>query len=116
MKNLPGPSKRYTSSVDLSGLKFTSSSTYTIVGEIGPRRHGHQSSLAEKKQRGRRGPGRAEDDPDQVGPTTRRASSRKRTSRRALRHENIVKTYGLEAIPYSQLLAGVPAGVRQAVL
>jgi serine/threonine protein kinase len=87
--------------VDLSGLKFTSSSTYTIVGEIGRGGMGIVL-LAEKNSEGVA---------DLVALKTIRTKSSDHESRlkqeaniaTGLRHENIVKTYGLEAIPYSQL-------------
>lgn len=87
--------------MDLSGLKFTSSSTYTIVGEIGRGGMGIVL-LAEKNSEGVA---------DLVALKTIRTKStdhEKRLKQEAniatgLRHENIVKTYGLEAIPYSQL-------------
>jgi serine/threonine protein kinase len=87
--------------VDLSGLKFTSSSTYTIVGEIGRGGMGIVL-LAEKNSEGVA---------DLVALKTIRTKSADHEMRlkqeaniaTGLRHENIVKTYGLEAIPYSQL-------------
>jgi serine/threonine protein kinase len=87
--------------MDLSGLKFTSSSTYTIVGEIGRGGMGIVL-LAEKNSEGV---------VDLVALKTIRTKSadhEKRLKQEAniatgLRHENIVKTYGLEAVPYSQL-------------
>jgi serine/threonine-protein kinase len=87
--------------VDLSGLKFTSSSTYTIVGEIGRGGMGIVL-LAEKNSEGVS---------DLVALKTIRTKSVDQETRlkqeaniaTGLRHENIVKTYGLEAIPYSQL-------------
>jgi len=87
--------------VDLSGLKFTSSSTYTIVGEIGRGGMGIVL-LAEKNSEGVA---------DLVALKTIRTKSTDHETRlkqeaniaTGLRHENIVKTYGLEAIPYSQL-------------
>jgi serine/threonine-protein kinase len=89
--------------VDLSGLKFTSSSTYTIVGEIGRGGMGIVL-LAEKNSEGVA---------DLVALKTIRTKSADHELRlkqeaniaTGLRHENIVKTYGLEAIPYSQLPA-----------
>jgi serine/threonine protein kinase len=89
--------------VDLSGLKFTSSSTYTIVGEIGRGGMGIVL-LAEKNSEGVA---------DLVALKTIRTKSADHEMRlkqeanvaTGLRHENIVKTYGLEAIPYSQLPA-----------
>jgi len=87
--------------MDLSGLKFTSSSTYTIVGEIGRGGMGIVL-LAEKNSEGVA---------DLVALKTIRTKSADQETRlkqeaniaTGLRHENIVKTYGLEAIPYSQL-------------
>jgi len=87
--------------VDLSGLKFTSSSTYTIVGEIGRGGMGIVL-LAEKNSEGVA---------DLVALKTIRTKSTDHEARlkqeaniaTGLRHENIVKTYGLEAIPYGQL-------------
>lgn len=87
--------------MDLSGLKFTSSSTYTIVGEIGRGGMGIVL-LAEKNSEGVA---------DLVALKTIRTKSTDHETRlkqeaniaTGLRHENIVKTYGLEAIPYGQL-------------
>src|SRR3954470_11113702 len=87
--------------MDLSGLKFASSSTYTIVGEIGRGGMGIVL-LAEKNSEGVA---------DLVALKTIRTKSADHEMRlkqeaniaTGLRHENIVKTYGLEAIPYSQL-------------
>ena len=87
--------------MDLSGLKFTSSSTYTIVGEIGRGGMGIVF-LAEKNSEGVA---------DLVALKTIRAKSaghelklkQEANIATGLRHENIVKTYGLESIPYSQL-------------
>lgn len=87
--------------MDLSGLKFTSSSTYTVVGEIGRGGMGIVL-LAEKNSEGVA---------DLVALKTIRTKSadhEKRLKQEAniatgLRHENIVKTYGLEAVPYPQL-------------
>ena len=87
--------------MDLSGLKFTSSSTYTVVGEIGRGGMGIVL-LAEKNSEGV---------VDLVALKTIRTKSadhEKRLKQEAnvatgLRHENIVKTYGLESVPYSQL-------------
>ncbi|MBV8879465.1 MAG: serine/threonine protein kinase [Planctomycetaceae bacterium] len=87
--------------MDLSGLKFTSSSTYTIVGEIGRGGMGIVL-LAEKNSEGVA---------DLVALKTIRTKSTDHETRlkqeaniaTGLRHENIVKTYGLEAIPYSRL-------------
>jgi serine/threonine protein kinase len=87
--------------VDLSGLKFTSSSTYTVVGEIGRGGMGIVL-LAEKNSEGVA---------DLVALKTIRTKSADHEMRlkqeaniaTGLRHENIVKTYGLEAIPYGQL-------------
>ncbi|HLY08054.1 MAG TPA: serine/threonine-protein kinase [Planctomycetota bacterium] len=89
--------------MDLSGLKFTSSSTYTIVEEIGRGGMGIVL-LAEKNSEGVA---------DLVALKTIRTKSTDHETRlkqeaniaTGLRHENIVKTYGLEAIPYSQLPA-----------
>jgi serine/threonine protein kinase len=87
--------------VDLSGLKFQSSSSYTILCEIGRGGMGIVL-LAEKNSEGVA---------DLVALKTIRAKSADHELRlkqeaniaTGLRHENIVKTYGLEAIPYSQL-------------
>ena len=87
--------------MDLSGLKFTSSSTYTVVGEIGRGGMGIVL-LAEKNSEGVA---------DLVALKTIRTKSTDHEMRlkqeaniaTGLRHENIVKTYGLEAIPYGQL-------------
>jgi serine/threonine protein kinase len=87
--------------VDLSGLKFTSSSTYTVVGELGRGGMGIVL-LAEKNSEGVA---------DLVALKTIRTKSADHEMRlkqeaniaTGLRHENIVKTYGLEAIPYGQL-------------
>jgi len=87
--------------VDLTGLKFTSSSTYTILGEIGRGGMGIVL-LAEKNSEGVA---------DLVALKTIRAKSADHEMRlkqeaniaTGLRHENIVKTYGLESIPYGQL-------------
>jgi serine/threonine protein kinase len=87
--------------VDLSGLKFGSSSTYTVVGEIGRGGMGIVL-LAEKNSEGVA---------DLVALKTIRTKSADHEMRlkqeaniaTGLRHENIVKTYGLEAIPYGQL-------------
>ena len=87
--------------VDLSGLKFTSSSTYTVVGEIG--RGGMGIVLLSEKN--------SEGVADLVALKTIRTRSAGHEARlkeeaniaTGLRHENIVKTYGLEAIPYGQL-------------
>jgi serine/threonine-protein kinase len=89
--------------MDLSGTKFSSSSTYTILGEIGRGGMGIVF-LAEKNSEGVA---------DLVALKTIRTKSADHESRlkgeaniaTGLRHENIVKTYGLEAIPYSQLPA-----------
>jgi serine/threonine protein kinase len=89
--------------VDLSGLKFTSSSSYTILGEIGRGGMGIVF-LAEKNSEGVA---------DLVALKTIRTKSADHEARlkgeantaTGLRHENIVKTYGLEAIPYGQLPA-----------
>jgi len=93
--------RHYNPAVDLSGLKFTSSSTYTILGEIGRGGMGIVF-LAEKNSEGVA---------DLVALKTIRAKSADHEARlkaeaniaTGLRHENIVKTYGLEAIPYSRL-------------
>ncbi len=87
--------------MDLTGLKFTSSSTYTILGEIGRGGMGIVL-LAEKNSEGVA---------DLVALKTIRAKSADHEMRlkqeaniaTGLRHENIVKTYGLESIPYGQL-------------
>jgi serine/threonine protein kinase len=87
--------------MDLNGLKFGSSSTYTIVGEIGRGGMGIVL-LAEKNSEGVA---------DLVALKTIRTKSADHELRLKqeaniatnLRHENIVKTYGLEAIPYGQL-------------
>ena len=87
--------------MDLSGLKFHSSSGYTVVCEIGRGGMGIVL-LAEKNSEGVS---------DLVALKTIRAKSADHESRlkreantaTGLRHENIVKTYGLESIPYSQL-------------
>jgi serine/threonine protein kinase len=87
--------------MDLSGLKFTSSSTYTIVSEIGRGGMGIVF-LAEKNSEGVA---------DLVALKTIRTKSARHEMKlkeeaniaTGLRHENIVKTYGLEAIPYQQL-------------
>jgi serine/threonine protein kinase len=89
--------------MDLSGLKFGSSSTYTVVGEIGRGGMGIVL-LAEKNSEGVA---------DLVALKTIRTKSADHEMRlkqeaniaTGLRHENIVKTYGLEAIPYGQLPA-----------
>ena len=89
--------------MDLSGLKFTSSSTYTVVGEIGRGGMGIVL-LAEKNSEGVA---------DLVALKTIRTKSADHEMRlkqeaniaTGLRHENIVKTYGLESIPYGQLPA-----------
>jgi serine/threonine protein kinase len=87
--------------VDLSGLKFHSSSGYAVVGEIGRGGMGIVL-LAEKNSEGVT---------DLVALKTIRTQSadhearlkREANTAAGLRHENIVKTYGLESIPYSQL-------------
>jgi serine/threonine-protein kinase len=87
--------------MDLSGLKFSSSSSYTIVGEIGRGGMGIVL-LAEKNSEGVA---------DLVALKTIRTKSADHEMRlkteaniaTGLRHENIVKTYGMEAIPYGQL-------------
>ena len=86
---------------DLQGLAFSSSSSYTIVEEIGRGGMGIVF-LAEKD---------AEGVVDHVVLKTIKTLSKKheeKLKREAnistqLRHENIVKTYGLEAIPYAKL-------------
>jgi serine/threonine protein kinase len=87
--------------MDLSGLKFRSSSGYTVLCEIGRGGMGIVL-LAEKNSEGVS---------DLVALKSIRARSaqheaglkREANIATALRHENIVKTYGLEAIPYDQL-------------
>ena len=87
--------------MDLSGLKFNSSSNYSILSEIG--RGGMGIVLLAEKD--------CEGVADLVALKTIRTKSadhEKRLKEEAnlatgLRHENIVKTYGLESIPYSQL-------------
>ncbi|HEX7901385.1 MAG TPA: serine/threonine-protein kinase [Planctomycetota bacterium] len=87
--------------MDLSGLKFHSSSGYTVLCEIGRGGMGIVL-LAEKNSEGVA---------DLVALKTIRAKSADHEARlkqeantaTGLRHENIVKTYGLESIPYSQL-------------
>jgi serine/threonine protein kinase len=89
--------------MDLSGLKFTSSSSYTIVSEIGRGGMGIVF-LAEKNSEGVA---------DLVALKTIRTKSAHHELKlkeeaniaTGLRHENIVKTYGLESIPYGQLPA-----------
>jgi serine/threonine-protein kinase len=89
--------------MDLSGLKFTSSSTYTIVSEIGRGGMGIVF-LAEKNSEGVT---------DLVALKTIRTKTghhelklkEEANIATGLRHENIVKTYGLESIPYNQLPA-----------
>ncbi len=91
----------YNPEVDLSGLKFSSSSSYTIVCEIGRGGMGIVF-LGEKNSEGVA---------DLVALKTIRAKSADHEARlkqeaniaTGLRHENIVKTYGLESIPYRQL-------------
>ncbi|HYE99152.1 MAG TPA: protein kinase, partial [Planctomycetota bacterium] len=87
--------------MDLGGLKFQSSSSYTILCEIGRGGMGIVL-LAEKNSEGVS---------DLVALKTIRAKSADHEARlkqeaniaTGLRHENIVKTYGLESIPYEQL-------------
>jgi serine/threonine protein kinase len=87
--------------MDLGGLKFQSSSTYTILSEIGRGGMGIVF-LAEKD---------CEGVVDLVALKTIRTKSPEQEARlkkeaniaAGLRHENIVKTYGLESIPYGQL-------------
>lgn len=89
--------------MDLSGLKFGSSSAYTIVGEIGRGGMG-VVLLAEKNSEGVA---------DLVALKTIRTKGADHETRlkqeaniaTGLRHENIVKTYGMESIPYAQLPA-----------
>jgi eukaryotic-like serine/threonine-protein kinase len=89
--------------MDLSGLKFHSSSTYSILCEIGRGGMGIVL-LAEKNSEGVS---------DLVALKTIRAKSADHETRlkqeantaTGLRHENIVKTYGLESVPYAQLPA-----------
>lgn len=87
--------------MDLSGLKFGSSSNYTILSEIGRGGMGIVF-LAEKDSEG------VVDLVALKTIRTKSADQEKRLKEEAniatgLRHENIVKTYGLESIPYSQL-------------
>jgi len=87
--------------MDLSGLKFGSSSTYTVVGEIGRGGMGIVL-LAEKNSEGVADLGALKTI------RTKSADHEMRLKQEAniatgLRHENIVKTYGMEAIPYGQL-------------
>lgn len=87
--------------MELNGLKFVSSSTYTILCELGRGGMGIVF-LAEKNSEGVA---------DLVALKTIRTKSANHEARlkeeanlaTGLRHENIVKTYGLEAIPYSGL-------------
>jgi serine/threonine-protein kinase len=87
--------------LELNGLKFVSSSTYTILCELGRGGMGIVF-LAEKNSEGVA---------DLVALKTIRTKSANHEARlkeeanlaTGLRHENIVKTYGLEAIPYSGL-------------
>ncbi len=89
--------------MDLSGLRFASSSFYTVHGEIGRGGMGIVL-LAEKNSEGVS---------DLVALKTIRTKSADHEAKlkeeaniaTGLRHENIVKTYGLEAVPYSQLPA-----------
>ena len=86
--------------MDLSGLKFGSSSNYTILSEIGRGGMGIVF-LAEKDSEG------VVDLVALKTIRTKSADQEKRLREEAniatgLRHENIVKTYGLESIPYSQ--------------
>jgi len=87
--------------MDLSGLKFHSSSGYTVLCEIGRGGMGIVL-LAEKNSEG------VSDLVALKSIRARSADHEARLKREAniatgLRHENIVKTYGLEAIPYGQL-------------
>ncbi len=89
--------------MDLSGLKFHSSSTYSILCEIG--RGGMGIVLLGEKN--------SEGVSDLVALKTIRTKSaghelrlkQEANTATGLRHENIVKTYGLESIPYAQLPA-----------
>ena len=89
--------------MDLSGLKFHSSSSYTILCEIG--RGGMGIVLLGEKN--------SEGVSDLVALKTIRAKSADHETRlkqeantaTGLRHENIVKTYGLESVPNAQLPA-----------
>jgi serine/threonine protein kinase len=89
--------------MDLSGLRFASSSTYTVLEEIG--RGGMGIVLLAEKH--------SEGVSDLVALKTIRTKSAGHEARlkeeaniaTGLRHENIVKTYGLESVPY----AGLPA-------
>lgn len=89
--------------MDLSGLKFQSSSSYSVLCEIGRGGMGIVL-LAEKNSEG------VADLVALKSIRTKSADHEARLKQEAntatgLRHENIVKTYGLEAIPYSQLPA-----------
>lgn len=87
--------------MDLSGLRFTSSSTYQVLGEIGRGGMGIVL-LAEKLSEGVS---------DLVALKTIRTKSSGHEAKlkseaniaTGLRHENIVKTYGLESVPYKLL-------------
>jgi serine/threonine-protein kinase len=91
----------YNPAVDLTGLKFSSASTYAIQGEIG------RGGMGIVYLAGRE----CEGVTDHVALKTILAKSDDQEARlrqeanlaTALRHENIVKTYGLETIPYSRL-------------
>jgi serine/threonine protein kinase len=93
----------YNPAVDLSDLRFPSSSSYTILGEIG--RGGMGIVLLAEKD--------SEGVSDLVALKTIRTKSAGHEARlrqeaniaTGLRHENIVKTYGLESIPYGRLPA-----------
>ena len=86
---------------DLQGISFSSSSSYTVIEEIGRGGMGIVF-LAEKD---------AEGVVDEVvlkmirtiSPKHEESLKREANIATRLRHENIVKTYGLEAIPVSQL-------------
>lgn len=87
--------------MDLTGLKFPSSSSYSIVGEIGRGGMGIVL-LAEKNSEGVT---------DLVALKTIRTKSADHEARlkreanvaTGLLHENVVKTYGLESVPYERL-------------
>jgi serine/threonine protein kinase len=89
--------------MDLSGLEFPSSSSYTVVGEIG--RGGMGIVLLAEKH--------SEGVSDLVALKTIRTKSADHEAKlkqeaniaTGLRHENIVKTYGLESVGYSRLPA-----------
>jgi serine/threonine protein kinase len=89
--------------MDLSGLEFPSSSTYSVLGEIG--RGGMGIVLLAEKH--------SEGVSDLVALKTIRTKSAEHESKlkqeaniaTGLRHENIVKTYGLESVAYSRLPA-----------